>query len=154
MRKLLSLVGAISVLGGTAFANSADVYVVNFRSDQSVESQNLDNELKTALSMVNENVEHVVIDTSSAAKWEKSAHEAFDREIVPVFNKWVGLPGFAAIIDAGTKQVIGCVNGEFNANEIAKEIQRMASQAQGQAYFSRTSFTKSTNCPAAHNKPL
>jgi len=54
---------------------------------------------------------------AAPAKWEKGAHEAFDRDIVPVFNQWVGLPGFAAIVDAKSKRVIGCVNSTFPSTQ-------------------------------------
>jgi len=88
----------------------------------------------------------------TAAKWEKGAHDAFDRDIVPVFNQWVGLPGFAAVVDAKSKRVIGCVNSSFDANEMAREIRQMASKAQGSAYMSNASVSsKTTRCPAAHN---
>jgi hypothetical protein len=135
-----------------AFAASPDVYVVNFRNTQDNNSMRLDSQLSTALAVAGVNAEEVVIDTSTAAKWEKGAHEAFDRDIVPVFNKWVGLPGFAAVVDARTKKVIGCVNGTFNANEMAEKIRQMASNTTGAAYMSRASIsTKTTRCPAAHN---
>jgi len=104
--------------------------------------------------MVGANAEHVIIDTSTAAKWEKGAHEAFDRDIVPVFNKWVGLPGFAAVVDAKSKRVIGCVNSTFSSSEMAAEIRDMASRASGSAYMSNASTGKSTQCPAAHNVDL
>ena len=137
-----------------AFA-SPDVYVVNFRNAQDVKSQQLDSQLPVAISMAGVQAEEVVIDTSTAAKWEKGAHEAFDRDIVPVFNQWVGLPGFAAVVDADTKRVIGCVNATFSANEMARELQKMASIAKGQAFTSRASVSaKTTRCPAPHNVDL
>ncbi len=154
MKKLTAFISAValtSAFGASAFANSPDVYVVKFRQDGNVESQQMENELNVAMAMLS-NVEEVVIDTSNPAKWEKSAHEAFDRGIVPVFNKWVGLPGFAAVVDAKTKRVIGCVNGTFSSSEMAEEINKMASRASGQAFMSRASTrVKSTQCPAAHN---
>lgn len=154
MKKLTAFISAVAVtsaFGASAFANSPDVYVVKFRQDGNAQSQQMEAELNVAMAMVS-NVEEVTIDTSNAAKWEKSAHEAFDRDIVPVFNKWVGLPGFAAIVDAKSKRVIGCVNGEFSSSEMAAEIQKMASRASGNAYMSQASTrTKSTRCPAAHN---
>ena len=153
MKKLTALVSALaltSAFGATAFA--ADVYVVNFRNATDVKSQQLDSQLASALAISGVNAEEVVIDTSTAAKWEKGAHEAFDRDIVPVFNKWVGLPGFAAVVDAKSKRVIGCVNSTFDANEMAREIRQMASRAQGSAFLSNASVsTKTTRCPAAHN---
>jgi len=153
MKKLTALVSAFaltSAFGATAFA--ADIYVVNFRNTTDVQSQQLDSQLSSALAISGVNAEEVVIDTSTAAKWEKGAHEAFDRDIVPVFNKWVGLPGFAAVVDAKSKRVIGCVNSTFDANEMASEIRKMASRAQGSAFLSNASVsTKTTRCPAAHN---
>ena len=135
-----------------AFASNPDVYVVNFRNAQDSNSSRLDGQLSAALSMSGVNAEEVVIDTSTAAKWEKGAHEAFDRGLVPVFNKWVGLPGFAAVVDAKSKRVIGCVNSTFTASEMAEKIRQMASNSTGSAYLSRASIsTKTTQCPAAHN---
>jgi len=124
MKKLTAFISGLAITA--AFGSSAfatDVYVVNFRNAKDVKSQQLD-----------------------------GAHEAFDRDIVPVFNQWVGLPGFAAVVDAKSKRVIGCVNSTFDANEMAREIRQMASKAQGSAYLSNASVSsKTTRCPAAHN---
>jgi len=156
MKKLTALISGLALtaaFGSTTFA--ADIYVVNFRNAQDTNSQQLDGQLASALAISGISAEEVVIDTSTAAKWEKGAHEAFDRDIVPIFNKWVGLPGFAAIVDANSKRVIGCVNSKFDSNEMAREIRKMASRAQGSAYLSKASVsTKTTNCPAAHNVDL
>jgi len=154
MRKLTALFSAAVItaaFGSTAFA-APDVYIVNFRNNTDTSSQALDAQLPSALSIAGVNAEQVVIDTSTAAKWEKGAHEAFDRDIVPVFNKWVGLPGFAAIVDAKTKRVIGCVNSKFDAREMANEIRKMTARSAGSAYLSNASTRiKTTQCPAAHN---
>ncbi len=155
MKKLVAFLSATALtaaFGANAFASSPDVYVVNFRSDDSTESLKLDSELLSAMAMVGGNIEQVTIDTSNAAKWEKSAHEAFDRDIVPLFNKWVGLPGFAAIVDAKSKRVIGCVNSKFSSSEIADQVRKMSARASGSAYMSNASTrSKTTQCPAAHN---
>ncbi len=155
MKTLTSLMGAAlltTAFGATAYAASPDVYVVNFRNDKDANSQQLDRALPSAVAMAGVNAEEVVIDTSNAAKWEKGAHEAFDRDIVPVFNQWVGLPGFAAVVDAKTKRVIGCVNPAFRPDEMAQELKKMTAQAKGQAYMSSASVTsKTTRCPAPYN---
>lgn len=155
MTKLRTLIGATliaSAFGATAFAGTPDVYVVKFRADSDAASQKLDVELSNALAMAGANVEEVTIDTSTAARWEKSAHEAFDRDIVPVFNKWVGLPGFAAVVDVDTKRVIGCVNSAFDANSMAQELRKMSAQAKGQPFMSAASTnTRTTQCPPAFN---
>lgn len=148
----LAVIGFVATLSAEAFATSPDVYVVNFRNDKNTESQILDSQLATALAMVGGDAEEVVIDTSTAAKWEKAAHEAFDRNIVPVFNQWVGLPGFAAVVDADSKRVIGCVNDKFSADEMARELEKMTARAKGQAFKSNASTGgKTTKCPPVFN---
>jgi len=154
--KLLSSFLAATVVtvafAAPTFAASPDVYVVNFRNAQDNNSARLDGELSTALAISGVNAEEVVIDTSTAAKWEKGAHEAFDRDIVPVFNQWVGLPGFAAVVDAQSKKVIGCVNSSFSASEMARKIREMAEASSGAARLTSASVqTKTTRCPAPHN---
>lgn len=154
MKTLSTLIGAAvltSAFASTAYAASPDVYVVNFRNADNAKSQQLDAALPVAISIAGVNAEEVVIDTSTAAKWEKGAHEAFDRDIVPVFNKWVGLPGFAAVVDAKTKRVIGCVTPNLDANRMADNLRQMASRAAGSAYMSRASVNRDTQCPAAYN---
>ena len=157
MTKLRTLIGATLIataFGSTAFAASPDVYVVKFRADSDAKSQTLDTELATAIAIAGANVEEVTIDTSNAARWEKSAHEAFDRGIVPVFNKWVGLPGFAAVVDAKSKRVLGCVNSAFDANTMAAELRKMSAKAAGSAYMSNASTRVTTQCPPAFNVDL
>ena len=152
--KLVSLLAAATVMASatTAFANSPDTYVVNFRHNDAAESQVLDGNIAAALQMAGVNAEEVTIDTSTAAKWEKGAHEAFDRDIVPVFNKWVGLPGFAAIVDARSKRVVACVNSKFSASEIASEVRRQTKMAASRAALTDASVSvKTTECPPAHN---
>lgn len=156
MRKLTAFSALAALLlatGSPAFAAAPDVYVVNFKNEKSAESKRLDQQLQSALSMVDRKIEHVVFDTTTAARWEKGAHEAFDRDIVPVFNKWVGLPGFAAIVDARSKNVLGCINGNFGPAEMAKHISTMAAQVSGDAYISNTSFSRTTQCPPTFNEP-
>lgn len=154
MTKLRTMIGATLIataFGSTAFAASPDVYVVKFRADTDAKSQTLDAQLSSAIAIAGANVEEVTIDTTNAARWEKSAHTAFDHDIVPVFNKWVGLPGFAAIVDAKSKRVLGCVNASFDANTMAAEIRKMSKKAAGSAYLSNASTRVSTQCPPAFN---
>jgi len=152
--RTLFAAAAVTAIATPAFANSnPDTYVVNFRNNDAVESQILDSNIDAAIAMAGVNSEEVVIDTSTAAAWEKGAHEAFDRDIVPVFNKWVGLPGFAVIVDARTKQVISCVNSKHSASEIASEVRTKTMMAQGRAVRTDASTSmKTTQCPPAHNK--
>lgn len=153
----LRFVAAMSALMLSAIAMPAfagpDLYVVNFHDNKDMRSQQWSPTLRSGLSQAQINAEEVMIDTTTAAKWEKGAHEAMDRQIVPVFNRWVGLPGFAVVIDARSKQVMGCMSSEFNADEIAAELRKMAASARGEAYITRASIPlKSTACPQAYNK--
>ena len=154
-----------------AYSEDYDCYAVNFRNAKDNNSVRLDGKLSSAIALIiasipDMKIEEVVIDTSTATKWEKGAHEAFDRDIVPVFNRWVGLPGFAAIVDAKSKRVIGCVNSTFSATEMAEKIRQMCSTAVGNAYLSRANYefvpnqsyiikasinSRTTRCPAPHN---
>jgi hypothetical protein len=73
MKKLVSFVamaGFAAAISAEAFATSPDIYVVNFRNDKNTESQVLDSQLASALALVGGSAEEVVIDTSTAAKWE------------------------------------------------------------------------------------
>ena len=74
MKKIAAFFAAAtltSAFGATAFAATPDVYVVNFRNEKNTESQSLDRHLNSALTMVGTSVEEVVIDTTTAARWEK-----------------------------------------------------------------------------------
>ena len=152
----IKMTAAISTLALTLIAAPAlakpDLYVMNFHNSDDANSQRLSPELKAGLNMSGLNAEEVFIDTSTAAKWEKGAHEAFDRDLVPHFNRWVGLPGFAAVVDADSRQVLGCVDARFTADEIASEIRKMAAMKAATARMTPASTaTKTTECPAAHN---
>jgi len=141
------------VIAAPAFA-APDVYVVNFRHAEDARSQQLDSQLATALQIAQVNAEEVVVDTTTAAKWEKSAHDAFNRDIVPVFNKWVGLPGFAAVVDAKSKSIIGCLDASRSASDMARDIKTMAFTASGQPRITRASTgAAGSPCPATFNQP-
>ena len=75
MKRLSSIIAAALVttaFAAPAFATSPDVYVVNFRNAQDNNSVRLDSELSSALVISGVNAEEVIIDTSTAAKWEKA----------------------------------------------------------------------------------
>ncbi|WP_298911885.1 hypothetical protein [uncultured Algimonas sp.] len=154
----LSRIAALSALTSVLLAAPAfatpDIYVVNFRHAEDAKSQQLDTSLPDVIRMSQIEVEEIVIDTTTAAKWEKSAHDAFNRDIVPVFNKWVGLPGFAAVVDPQSKSVMGCLNAAGDPVTLAKELRNMAARSKGQAYASNASTSAAlTQCPKTYNLP-
>ena len=153
----LSSVATVSALMSLMIAMPAfakpDVYVVNFRHAEDTSSQQLNAQLPTVLEMAQVNAEEVVIDTTTAAKWTKAAHDAFNRDIVPVFNKWVGLPGFAAVVDAKNKTVIGCLSPRADVDTLARELRNMAATSRGEAVMTAASSNAVTECPEAFNIP-
>jgi len=148
-------------------SSSPDVYAVLFINSADESSLSLERKLSTVIAKLTTNpVEIVHINTSTAAKWEKGAHEAFDRDIVPVFSKWVGLPGFAAIVDAKSKLVMGCVYDVHSEIELFQALEKFGAESHGDGYLSSASFNgtnysslfheieftaKTTRCPPAHN---
>ncbi|MEL6686938.1 MAG: hypothetical protein AAFP97_04885 [Pseudomonadota bacterium] len=141
-----------ALMAAPAFA-SPDVYVVNFRHAEDASSQQLNAQLPDVLRMAEVNAEEVIIDTTTAAKWTKAAHDAFNRDIVPVFNKWVGLPGFAAVVDADSKSIIGCLTPRADADTLARELRNMAAQSKGEAVMTAASSNTITACPDTFNIP-
>lgn len=151
MKKIIALLGAASVAFafGTS-AQAADVVVMKFRADDCVSCAVMESQVDTALAMVGtDKVQEVTVDSSNAALWEKGAHESFDADVVPVFNKYVGLTGFAAVVDKKTRKTIGCVNENYNASQVAELIQRAARIPHSTAASVRVD---NFNCPPAHNK--
>jgi len=101
MKKLTALVTGLAItaaFGSSAFAT--DVYVVNFRNAQDVKSQQLDGQLASALAISGVSAEEVVIDTSTAAKWEKGAHDAAYMSNASVSSKTTRCPA-AHNVDPG-----------------------------------------------------
>ena len=149
MTKLTALLGAAVFTLTSAQAFAADVYVVKFRADDCQTCASMESQISSAMSMVNSaNVEEVTIDTTNALQWEKSAHTAFDRNIVPQFNKWVGKTGFVAVVDAKTRRTIGCVSSKNDVYAMANFIKSAAGLPSDRQVANRSGQFR---CPAAQN---
>ena len=151
MNTLKALLGTVvfSMGAANAFAASPDVYVIKFRADDCQTCTTMENKVSTAMAMVNSaSVEEVTIDSSNAARWEKSAHTAFDRNVVSQFNKWVGKTGFVAVVDAKTRRTIGCVSDTDSEYKIANFIKSAAGLPGDHQVSNRSSQFR---CPAAQN---
>lgn len=88
MTKFTALLGAalLSLTASNAFA--VDVTIVKFQSIDCATCIAVDSQLNSAMAMVgSQKVEEITIDSSNALKWEVSAHNAFDKNVVPQFNK-------------------------------------------------------------------
>jgi len=154
MKKCIKTVlAALAVtFGSGSLANAyqmaaPDVYVVMFRADYCAPCKVVEPALNQALTNLSDpRIEYVHIDIG-AGNGERNAHTVFDRGIVQQYNMWLGVTGFAAIIDGDTKQTLGCVNMQYDAGSMAMHIRSLQSLAQqNQSSFDLT-------CPEA-NLPL
>jgi len=116
MKTLLKTVIAATALtlgmGSTAnsMAKTPDVYVVMFRADWCAPCKVVEPALGQALSKLRDpGIEYVNIDISRG-NGDLNAHTVFDRGLVKQYNSWMGVTGFAAIIDGDTKRTLGCVD--------------------------------------------
>ncbi|WP_371397881.1 thioredoxin family protein [Fretibacter rubidus] len=103
-----------------------DIYVVMFKADWCAPCKVVEPNLAKALNQLRDpGIEYLEIDISNPGLSEIGAHKAFDRNIVPQYNSWLGVTGFAAIIDGDTKQTLGCVNMLYDANSAATHIRNL-----------------------------
>lgn len=140
----------ITLTSTSAFASpTTEVYVVKFRADDCQTCSTMETQLSSAMSMVsNSSVQELTLDSSNGLAWEKSAHTAFDHDIVPQFNKWIGKTGFVAVIDAKTRRTLGCVDAKDSAYDMANFFKSAAGLPADRKVSNRSG---QFNCPAAQN---
>jgi thiol-disulfide isomerase/thioredoxin len=147
---LLTSVGVASTTQAQSYrtvsAAVPDVYVVMFRADWCAPCKVVEPRLSEALrSLHDPRIEYVNIDISNnQGAW--NANAVFDRGIVEQYNRWMGVTGFAAVIDGDTKRTLGCLNINYDANAMASHIRNLQGQAQ------RNQQTFDVTCPAS-NQP-
>ncbi|PHR90995.1 MAG: hypothetical protein COA69_13135 [Robiginitomaculum sp.] len=125
-----------------------EIYVVMFRADWCGPCKIVEPNLKHALATLRDpEIEQIVIDITNSLLSERSAHAAFDHNIVAQYNKWMGVTGFAAIIDADTKATLGCVNMLYDVGAMTAHIRNLKTYA----VVNRSTFD--ITCPAA-NPPV
>jgi len=151
MKKFTTLVGAtllFSAFGATA--NATDVVVMKFVSDDCQTCAPMESQVDTAVAMINNaGIKTITVDVSNAALWTRGAHDAFNADVVPVFNKYVGLTGFAVIVEPKTRKVVGCVNNKYDANQVANFIKQAARIPHTSSASVRI---ENFRCPTAYNK--
>lgn len=130
--KIIALMAA-TVLAFSVTANAnrqPDIYVVFFSADWCGPCKIVEPKLSQALGNLHDpGIERVNIDISTPRNSEIGAHAAFDRNIVRQYNEWLGVTGFAAIIDADTKNTLGCVNMMYDVHLMAMHIKNMKTYA-------------------------
>ena len=147
--KTMALVAA-SALAFSVSANAnrqPDIYVVFFSADWCGPCRIVEPKLTQALGDLRDpGIERVNIDISTPGNSEVGAHAAFDRNIVRQYNEWLGVTGFAAIIDADTKNTLGCINMTYDTYSMAMHIKNLKSFAMA----NKQSFD--LTCPEPNNR--
>ena len=131
------------------FRAPPEVYIVVFRADWCGPCKIVEPALNQALQSLNDpSLELVYIDITTPARSEVGANAAFDRNIVRQYNQWLGVTGFAAIIDADTKATLGCVNMTYNSQAMAMHIRNL------KTYAVANQPTFDVTCPPANNPQI
>lgn len=126
---------------------SPEIYVVMFRADWCAPCKVVEPALHDALNQLRDpGIEHLTIDITTPARSEISAHKAFDRRIVRQYNDWMGITGFAAIIDGDTKTTMGCVNISYDRPSMVTHIRNLKNLAVSNQQ------TIDTTCPGPNPK--
>ncbi len=134
MKTLKYIISFAALIWLTALsANSQthpEVYVVMFRADWCAPCKIVEPALHNTLSNLRDpSIELVNIDITTPSLSKIAAHRAFDRNIVRQYNQWFGVTGFAAIIDADTKNTLGCVNMTYDRAAMALHIRNLKTYA-------------------------
>ena len=137
--------GMSSISSAYQTVEAADIYVVMFRADWCAPCKIVEPRLEEVIATLQDpKIEYINIDISAGnGAW--NANTVFDKEIVPQYNMWMGITGFAAIIDADTKETLGCVNMTYNRDAMKRHLSNLQKLAQkNQSNFDIT-------CPEANN---
>lgn len=125
--------GALALLASSAQSQNytqPQMLVVKFRADWCGPCKIMEPSLDQALRSLNDpSIRLVSIDTTNGATSQVAAHNAFDANVVKQYNQWLGITGFAVMIDADTKNTLGCVNMTYDAQMMATHIANLKSLA-------------------------
>lgn len=151
MKKLFkaALAATVMTLGlgsvGNTMQPTPDVYVVMFSADWCAPCRVVEPRLNQALINLNDSAIEYVNINISRGNGDLNAHTVFDKGLVKQYNTWLGVTGFAAIVDGDTKRTLGCVNMTYDQQSMTQHIQNLKSLAQA----NRTSFDMT--CPEPNN---
>jgi len=130
---------------GNTMQPTPDVYVVMFSADWCAPCRIVEPRLnQVLLTLRDPGIEYVNIDISKG-NGDLNAHTVFDRGLVAQYNTWLGVTGFAAIVDGDTKRTLGCVNMTYDTQSMTSHIRNLKAMATtNQASFDLT-------CPEPNN---
>ena len=121
------LIGAGS--SAQAMLPTPDVYVMMFSAEWCAPCRIVEPRLNEVLTKLNDpGIEYVNIDISTG-NGDLNAHTVFDRGLVSQYNTWLGITGFAAIVDGDTKRTLGCVNLTYDTETMAQHIKNLKALA-------------------------
>ena len=124
------LLMVLSVGSTTQAQQRPDMYVVMFRADWCGPCKIVEPNLNRAIRALNDpGIRVITIDVTDSPRIDRSAHIAFDNNIVAQYNQWYGVTGFAAMIDPDTKNTLGCVNMMYNADAMTAHIRNLKTYA-------------------------
>ena len=151
MKKLLKVATAATALTlgfgsvGNTMQPTPDVYVVMFSADWCAPCRIVEPRLNQALlNLRDPGIEYVNINISRG-NGDLNAHTVFDKGLVKQYNTWLGVTGFAAIVDGDTKRTLGCVNLTYDEQSMTQHIRNLKTLAQANG----TSFD--LTCPEPNN---
>ena len=111
-------------------SNAPSMQVVKFRADWCGPCKVMEPALDKALNQLNDpSLQLISIDTTNGYTSQQAADIAFDANIVQHYNQWLGITGFAVMIDPDTKHALGCVNMTYDAQMMATHIANLKSLA-------------------------
>ena len=150
---LAALIGGVSFLSTATTAHAQfqaqshpELYVVMFRADWCAPCKIVEPNIAQALNILRDpSIEPVTIDITTPSHSELSAHRAFDRNIVSQYNSWLGVTGFAAVIDATNKHTLGCVNLKYSPQDMATHFKNL------KTYAVADQVTQDFTCPEPNN---
>ena len=130
---------------GNTMQPTPDVYVVMFSADWCAPCRIVEPRLNQALlNLRDPGIEYVNINISRG-NGDLNAHTVFDKGLVKQYNTWLGVTGFAAIVDGDTKRTLGCVNLTYDEQSMTQHIRNLKTLAQANG----TSFD--LTCPEPNN---
>jgi thiol-disulfide isomerase/thioredoxin len=121
-----------------------EIYVVMFRSDWcGMPCNRVEPKLDRALKSLNDpSIQFITIDITDQNHAKRSSSVAKENGINSQYNQWYGTLGFAAIINAYTKQTLGCINMTYEADAMANTIKEL------KAYSGTNEPTTNKICPS------
>lgn len=136
MKRLFSLALGAVILSAFACVAQAQIQhppvmqIVKFRAEWCGPCKIMEPSLDNALARLNDpSLQLINIDTTNGVTSQQAAHNAFDADVVQQYNQWLGLTGFAVMIDADTKNMLGCVNMTYGPDMMATHIANLKNLA-------------------------